>query len=339
MNYSLSKALGRILSARKIRCALAESCTGGSLSAAVTRVAGSSQWFDRGFVTYSNQAKIQMLGVPEDVIASKGAVSEETARAMAHGAIARSEAQVSVAITGVAGPGGGTPEKPVGTVWIAWAGDLRPTLSQCFHFEGDREAIRQQTVEAALSGLINRCETSLQVRHPGSARYFFALWPDEQTARALYEQAQTMRALSGSVLTRLENLHMTLVYLGKVHPDFIKEAMKMAEQMRHQTFSMTLARLCHWPHHQTCWMGLEPQPEALHQFVASLKHALITIGLKPESQSFIPHVTIGKASLKAVDDQALDAPVHWQVRSFCLVQSSGADGSSAYEIIGRWPFV
>lgn len=336
---SLSKELGTVLSARNIRCTMAESCTGGSLAAAVTRVAGSSQWFERGFVTYSNQAKIQMLGVPEPIIASSGAVSEETARAMAHGAIAMSEAEVSVAITGVAGPGGGTPEKPVGTVWIAWAGDLQPTLCQCFHFEGDREAIRQQTVKAALTGLINRCKADPKMHHHGNARYFFALWPDEPTAQALYEQAQAMHTFSGGVFTRLENLHMTLVYLGKVHPDFIKEAMKMAEKMRHQKFSMTLARLSHWSEHQLYWMGLEYEPQALHQFVVSLKHVLMTIGFKPESKPFVPHVTIARKCPNTEEEKRLIAPVIWRVKDFCLVKSSAADGSSAYEIIGRWPMI
>jgi len=157
--YDLAEQLGHLLLKRKIHCAVAESCTGGSLAAAITDIAGCSQWFDRGFVTYTNKAKEQMLAVSGEAIVTFGAVSEQTARAMADGAIAASDADVSVSITGVAGPGGGSIEKPVGTVWIAWAGYLQPTHSQCYQFTGDREAIRQQAVQTALQGLIKRCGT------------------------------------------------------------------------------------------------------------------------------------------------------------------------------------
>jgi len=133
----------------------AESCTGGGVAAALTDVAGSSAWFDRGFVTYSNQAKQEMLGVSADSLAAFGAVSRETAVEMATGALARSAAQLSVAVTGIAGPGGGSPEKPVGTVWIAWASGERAD-AVCEHFSGDRAAVRAATVDAALRGLLQR---------------------------------------------------------------------------------------------------------------------------------------------------------------------------------------
>ena len=156
--YELADKLGQILLKRKLRCAVAESCTGGALAAAITDIAGSSQWFDRGFVTYTNEAKEEMLAVPASVISSEGAVSEAVVLEMAHGAIAASHAEVSVAISGVAGPAGGSLKKPVGTVWIAWAGDLQPAYAQCYFFKGDRGAIRQQAVQVALEGLIQRCE-------------------------------------------------------------------------------------------------------------------------------------------------------------------------------------
>lgn len=156
--HELSVELGNILLQRKIRCVVAESCTGGSLSAAITEIPGSSQWFDRGFVTYTNEAKQDILAVSASVILSQGAVSEATVRAMAQGAIAVSDAEVSVAISGIAGPGGGSLEKPVGTVWIAWAGDLQSIYAQCYFFKGDRIAIRQQAVQIALEGLIKRCK-------------------------------------------------------------------------------------------------------------------------------------------------------------------------------------
>lgn len=157
--YELADKLGKTLLKRKLRCAVAESCTGGSLAAAITDIPGCSQWFDRGYVTYTNNAKEEVLSVSRQVISSMGAVSEATVRAMAEGTIATSDAHVSVAISGIAGPGGGSPEKPVGTVWVAWAGNLQPTYAQCYFFEGDRAAIRQQAVHVALEGLIKRCDT------------------------------------------------------------------------------------------------------------------------------------------------------------------------------------
>ncbi len=139
--------------------ATAESCTGGMIAAACTDLAGSSAWFERGFVTYSNAAKTDMLGVDAALIAQHGAVSEPVARAMAFGAIRRSQAQLSVAVTGVAGPTGGSAEKPVGTVWFGFS--VTGTLtSEVMRFEGDRAAVRAATVQHALQGLISRLKSS-----------------------------------------------------------------------------------------------------------------------------------------------------------------------------------
>ena len=147
--------LAERLRAQGAQLASAESCTGGLIAAACTDLAGSSDWFERGFVTYSNAAKAELLGVPPESIAQHGAVSEPVARAMAEGALRRSHAQLSVAVTGVAGPGGGSADKPVGTVWFAWCADGR-TESQRMRFDGDRAAVRAQTVLHALPGLLNR---------------------------------------------------------------------------------------------------------------------------------------------------------------------------------------
>lgn len=143
------------LTARGEMLATAESCTGGWIAKVLTDRPGSSAWFDRGFVTYSNQAKEEMLGVPADIIATHGAVSHETVVAMAAGALARSRASWSVAVSGIAGPGGGTPDKPVGTVWLAW-GTPQDVNSVCEHFPGDRNQVRAATVERALRGLLER---------------------------------------------------------------------------------------------------------------------------------------------------------------------------------------
>ncbi len=145
--------LAALLLSDKRMLATAESCTGGLIAAACTDLAGSSDWFERGFVTYSNQAKAEMLGVAAQLIESHGAVSEAVARAMAQGALQQSRAQVSVAVTGVAGPGGGSADKPVGTVWFAW-GLPSGITSEVQHFAGDRAAVRAATVAHALGRLV-----------------------------------------------------------------------------------------------------------------------------------------------------------------------------------------
>lgn len=155
--YALATKLGAVLKQRNLRCVVAESCTGGRLAGAITDIAGSSQWFDRGFITYTNDSKQQMLGVPEHSILSDGAVSESVVKAMAEGALKHSSADVSISISGIAGPGGGSLHKPVGTVWIAWTGIDQLTTAVCYLFAGDRLAIRQQAVLMALEGLIQRC--------------------------------------------------------------------------------------------------------------------------------------------------------------------------------------
>ena len=149
----LVKQLAAKLTEKGWMLATAESCTGGMIAAACTDLAGSSQWFDRGFVTYSNEAKTEMLGVPAELITQHGAVSEEVVRAMAEGAIRHSRAQVSIAVTGIAGPGGGSEEKPVGTVWVGWSSPSK-TQSTLLHLSGDRSQIRLQTTYNGLTRLI-----------------------------------------------------------------------------------------------------------------------------------------------------------------------------------------
>jgi nicotinamide-nucleotide amidase len=151
---ALSEAVGRALLARELVLATAESCTGGGVAAAVTAIAGSSTWFERGFVTYSNVAKTEMLGVSRQTLVSHGAVSEATAVEMASGALNHSHATVALAITGIAGPGGGSPGKPVGTVCFAWCVAGQAPASATLHVAGDREAVRRQSVVEALSGLL-----------------------------------------------------------------------------------------------------------------------------------------------------------------------------------------
>lgn len=151
--------LSAALSARGWMLVTAESCTGGLIAGACTEQAGSSAWFERGFVTYSNAAKTEVLGVPAVLIDAHGAVSEAVVRAMVQGAVAHAfpHAHIGVAVTGIAGPTGGTAAKPVGTVWLAWS-VLGTISTECHRFDGDRAAVRQATVRRALSGVLERLE-------------------------------------------------------------------------------------------------------------------------------------------------------------------------------------
>lgn len=148
--------LARELLDRQWRCATAESCTGGGIARALTELAGSSDWFERGFVVYSNESKQEMLGVASDTIGRVGAVSEEVARQMAEGALQHSRADAAIAVTGIAGPSGGTADKPVGTVVFAWATRDGGTTARTRRFDGDRRAIRAAAVEQGIEGLLVR---------------------------------------------------------------------------------------------------------------------------------------------------------------------------------------
>jgi nicotinamide-nucleotide amidase len=155
---ALAQRVGARLKEKGLVLATAESCTGGWVAQVVTSVSGSSEWFDRGFVTYSNDAKREMIGVGVETLDRHGAVSEETAREMAAGALTASRAQIAVAITGVAGPTGGTPQKPVGMVCFAWAVRGGTVDSTTQHFGGDREAVRRESVIFALQGVVDRVQ-------------------------------------------------------------------------------------------------------------------------------------------------------------------------------------
>jgi len=152
----LSAAIGAACLARKLTIATAESCTGGWAAQVITHTPGSSAWFERGFITYTNAAKADMLGVPMNTVEAFGAVSLETAMAMAAGALQHSNALISLSITGIAGPTGGSPDKPVGTVCFAWSGKNSTPSCERRLFNGDRESIRRQSVLHALSGLLDR---------------------------------------------------------------------------------------------------------------------------------------------------------------------------------------
>lgn len=151
----LAAQLGAALHEHGMLLATAESCTGGGVATAVTEIAGSSAWFERGFVTYANQAKVDMLAVSVDTLVRFGAVSEATVREMVEGALQHSQAHIALAVSGIAGPGGGTPEKPVGTIWFAWGIRGEASVAQRHLLAGNRAEIRQQAVHIALQGVID----------------------------------------------------------------------------------------------------------------------------------------------------------------------------------------
>ena len=156
---ALVEQLADALKAREQMMATAESCTGGLIAGACTEISGSSDWFERGFVTYSNAAKSELLGVPAALIEAHGAVSEPVVRAMAAGAVVNAHAHWSLAVTGIAGPTGGSANKPVGTVWFGWA-TPQGVFTEHRRFDGDRRAVRQATVAHALAGLLQRIRAS-----------------------------------------------------------------------------------------------------------------------------------------------------------------------------------
>ena len=157
----LAQQVGALLQSRGLMLATAESCTGGWVGEVVTAIAGSSQWYERGFITYSNEAKQEMLGVSAETLAEFGAVSEQTVREMAAGALKHSRAHITLAISGIAGPGGATLGKPVGMVCIAWIVRDGLGCAQTFYFSGDRSEVRRQAVVAALRGVLGIIESDV----------------------------------------------------------------------------------------------------------------------------------------------------------------------------------
>lgn len=333
---NLAKELGQRLKAKKKVCVTAESCTGGGIATLITAIPGSSLWFDRGFVTYSNEAKKEMLGVSDETLTSQGAVSEETVCMMAEGAIKHSNASISVAVSGVAGPDGGTQTKPVGTVWIAWGGAFESTISRCFHFKGNREAVRQKTVEEALKGLIQRLDAQ-QISN-NQARYFFALWPDATMAEALFDRGKTVLGKNEGLPTPKQNLHLTLVYLGRVPPDFLNRAKALAKNIRVTSFEFSVTQANVFPTGNVHFLGLDEVPECLNALVKELNDSLLIQGFKPERRDFFPHITVAR-KIKKKQPKCEIAPLLWRANNFCLVKADDETTGSKYEIIDVFPLM
>ncbi|MDF1645991.1 MAG: RNA 2',3'-cyclic phosphodiesterase [Legionellaceae bacterium] len=329
----LAKKLGEQLQKNHLQLTVAESCTGGSLAATLTSISGSSHWFDRGFVTYSNHAKKEILGVSEHTLHFDGAVSEATVRAMAEGAIRHSDAQLSVAISGIAGPDGGTQAKPVGTVWIAWSGLKQPTIATCYTFSGDRIAVREVAVLKALKGLIQRAEAYNTISIQNTACYFFALWPDTSTKEALHQQAQTITQNTSCLPSPAENLHLTLAYLGALTPDECNTVKRFTCPI--PPFELKFTHAYHWSELRLAYFdpNLSQSLIKLHTF---LNQYLLEQGFKPERREFIPHITLARDYTETLAS-CITNPVHWFIHELCLVKSTPQSKTSHYEIIARTP--
>lgn len=342
-HQALAAELGEHLQKSGLLLAVAESCTGGSLGARLTSIPGSSTWFDRGFITYSNEAKHEMLGVSKSILVHHGAVSEQTARAMAEGCIRHSAAGISVAITGIAGPGGGSQEKPVGTVWIASAGARQKTTATCFNFKGDREAVRQAAELHALKMLLARAETFFPpITNNQIPSYFFALMPDPATASIVHQRASVFTEHTSCQPTPPENLHLTLGYLGKLAEEELHNLKNIESPCPIAPFELNIQEIKHWTEQNLTYLApavscnpLEPLKQ-LHNF---LNQHTTQQGFKPERRTFIPHITIAYHQNNYQLESHTIKPVPWFVHELCLVKSKprAPQAPSDYTVIQRWP--
>ena len=331
--YQLAGRVGQGLRAAGWRIATAESCTAGWIAKALTDVPGSSQWFECGYVTYSNAAKQRDLDVFERTLQQHGAVSEATVREMVTGAWRKSHAEVAVAVSGIAGPDGGTAEKPVGTVWFAVAAPGEVFCEER-RFEGDREQVRRQSVAHALS-LVQRM---LAHRSP-SRRLFFALWPDEAMRSALAQA--TCEAVQGSAgqPVPVDNLHLTLLFLGGVAERRVTEVADAAHRARmwHRgiALEMRLDHLEHWPRPRVlCALPAQP-PSAAGMLAQVLQDQLTAAGFSPDIKPFRPHVTVAR---KVTRPGSLRMrPVDWRCNAFALIESRTLESGAVYSVVENYP--
>ncbi len=315
------------LSRRNQRLATAESCTGGWVAKVCTDRAGSSEWFDCGFVTYNNAAKQDLLSVSAGTLDRYGAVSAPTVQEMAAGALAHSHAEWALAISGIAGPGGGSPEKPVGTVWLAWAGPENWQQVREFHFAGDRDAVRRQAVDAALDGLLDQ----LIATKKKTRRLFFALWPSASVQAQLAAAAR--RWTHHPVPT--DNLHMTLEFLGDCTEAEIQCYTEAVSDIQCEPFELQLDCLGGWPRRGIRWLGCSHIPEALPALVRDLQTVLRPCGLKPDERTFVPHVTLSRKERNPPLETDVE-PIFWPVTDFVLVESKPCIDGVQYAVLQRW---
>ena len=331
--YQLAERVGQALRAAGWRMASAESCTAGWIAKALTDVAGSSQWFECGYVTYSNAAKQRDLAVSARTLEEHGAVSEATVRQMAAGASRISGAEVAVAVSGIAGPEGGTVEKPVGTVWFALAVPQRDVICEMRRFEGDREQVRRQSVAHALE-LVQR----MLAPAGASRRLFFALWPDEAMREALVHACRKDVRSSGGRPVPPSNLHLTLAFLDSVPESRLAQLVEVGRAAGGRcpgTIEVRLERLEHWPGPRLlCVLPGEPSGPA-GTLAQGLVEQLSAAGFSPDIKPFRPHVTVARKVMHASSLRM--QPVVWRFGTFVLVESRTLESGPVYSVVESFP--
>lgn len=313
------------------RVVTAESCTAGWIAKSLTDPAGSSAWFERGFVTYSNASKEEMLGVERQTLIEHGAVSEAVIQEMVSGALEKSCADLAVAVSGIAGPSGGTAEKPVGLVWFGWQRRGGELQAESRLFEGDREAVRAQTVVVALQGL-----SRLVVSWMSNRRLFFALEPPA-TVRAEIEQIKQNCAAEnrGRAVTE-GNLHLTLQFIGAVAEGEVAGLITAAECLSAAPFELSLDCFGHWERPRALWLGPQITPVPLLALQRGLESVLQQqCGIEPEVRTYRPHVTLMR-KVKQVEFLPQIEPLNWSVEQFSLMESVSTGQGVVYRALQRW---
>jgi 2'-5' RNA ligase len=310
--------LAGCLVARGQMLATAESCTGGWVAKVCTDLAGSSQWFDRGFVTYSNEAKQEMLGVSAGTLARFGAVSEQTVQEMAAGALAHSRGAWALAISGVAGPGGGTPGRLAHDAPV-------PLRGRAGRGAPPGRTDRARGPAATLRG--DRVTTGEETSH----RLFFALWPDDDTRARLAEAA---RQWSDRPIAE-GNLHMTLHFLGACSDSRQACCIQAAARVRCEPFELQMDYLGGRARSRIQWLAASHPPQTLFRLVDALAGALAACDYQPEKRPFLPHVTLSRKVRKPQVKTGLPA-ITWGIREFVLAESLQVDGRTHYRVRERW---
>lgn len=328
--YQLAERVGEGLRVAGWRIATAESCTGGWIAKALTDVAGSSRWLECGYVTYSNAAKMRDLGVSARTLQIHGAVSEATVREMAEGARRVSGAELAVAVSGIAGPEGGTAQKPVGTVWFALAAPQREVICELCRFEGDRDQVRCQCVAHAL-GLVQRVLAPAGV----GRRLFFALWPDEPMREALAHAVREAVRSSGGRAVSSSDLHLTLAFLGSVPEGRVAELAGAARAVglpQPGAVEVRLDHLEHWAGPQVLCAAPNAPPAAAAELAQALRAQLSAGGFSPDIKPFRAHVTVARKVTHPGPSLQMQ-PVSWHFGSFALIESRTLESGPVYSVV------
>ncbi|MBN2232462.1 MAG: RNA 2',3'-cyclic phosphodiesterase [Deltaproteobacteria bacterium] len=350
--------LGDLLRRRSWWLATAESCTGGLIAHRLTNVVGSSDYFDRGVVTYSNRAKTELLGVPAELIDARGAVSPEVVGAMLDGLRGRFPVQAGIAVSGIAGPGGGSPEKPVGLVYIGVdAAGLR-VVREC-RFAGDREEIKSRAADRALRML---AEVLAEVPAAGRlqtgwvVRLFFAVDIPATVKQQLATAPMVLRRSAARVgsfrWVVTENLHLTIKFIGELPDEAVAGFVRRFAELCFPPFTAAIGGTGFFPspdRPRVFWAGMAAGGRELAALAAEVENRCRAAGLAADSRSFSAHLTIARIrprrhrmlqccrDLQREADEWLPLDLTWQVDQLVLYSSILGPGGPVYEVVGRFP--